>query len=100
MSIMPKLRILTSIQQIFMEHLLCPRCCSWCLEEVTEGNLTSLYFRGWEERQTTEKYIAYEIVVSAIKKNEGGKEDKDYCEGITIFKLGGRERCYWEDDMK
>lgn len=21
-------------------------------------------------------------------------EDNDYCEGITIFKLGGRERCY------
>lgn len=91
MSITLKLRNLILTQQIFIEHLLCPKYCSRCQGDVAANKLRSLHFRRSEVRQQSEKYTAYQAAISAVQKNEAGKEDKQCCVGLQFLNWVVRE---------
>lgn len=40
------------------------------------------------------------MMIGAEKKNKAEKEDKQCCEAVTGFALGGQGRYYSKDDMK
>lgn len=51
------------------------------------GTISEAYILEDERRgKQSEEYIAYQMVIHTDKKSEAGKEDKECCEVVTIFK--------------